>query len=557
MTPPAAPAPPTVPDRAALAEFRRRARWRASASRLTVALAVLTLLPVLRPRRWQPLGLLHDEFPGLLAETARTSLLLVAIGLLLLSRGLRRGHRLAWLGTAGVLVLSAVLHLVHRLDVVAALVVLAGTGLLLAQRRSFPVLPNRQTVRRAALLAGTFAGVAVAVTVAVALLRGDGPGIERARLVGEGMESVLLVAFVATLGWTLTTPHAPRRQGQADHLADRERARGVVTRHGGGTLDYFALRDDKDWFFVGGSVVAHSVRSGVCLVSPDPIGPPAERTEAWAEFLRYANELGWSVCVIGASAQWRSIYEASGLRIVYLGDEAVVDCSAFSLAGGERKSLRQAVGRVARGGWTTTFHDPTTLPEVDREQIGQMAGESRRGEAERGFSMTLSRMFDPHDTGLLLSVTRNADGRVDAFCHWTPAADISGWSLDVMRRRLDVDDLPNGLIDATIVATIDEVVRRGERGLGLNFAVMRERLATEPQTRVDELVQPVLQRLSRGTQMASLSAFNEKFGPSWIPRYLVLDAAEFVATQAVAVAGAEGVTELPIIGRFLGRGDGS
>ena len=550
------PATPQTPDRAALAEFRRRARWRATASRVTIALAVLTVIPVLRPRRWQPIGLLHDEFPGLLAQTARTSLLFVAIGLVLLSRGLRRGHRLAWIATSAILVLSAVLHLVHRLDVIAAIVLLGCTGALLAQRRSFAVLPNRRAVRRAMELAAVFAGVAVALTLARALLRGENEGVERARVVGEAIESILLVAFVATFGWTLTAPRAPRRQSESDHLADRERARSIVARYGGGTLDYFALRDDKDWFMVGESLVAHSVRSGVCLVSPDPIGPAVERTAAWAEFLRYANEFGWSVCVIGAATQWRDIYEASSLRTVYLGDEAVVDCSTFSLAGGERKSLRQAVGRVARGGWTTTFHDPLALPATDRAQIEQMAGESRRGEAERGFSMTLSRLFDEHDTGLLISVTRDASGRVDAFCHWTPAADIAGWSLDVMRRRLDVEDLPNGLIDATIVATIEEVARRGQRGLGLNFAVMRETLAARPQTRVDELVRPVLQRLSRATQMASLSAFNEKFGPAWVPRYLVLDAAEFVAAQALAVAGAEGVTELPVIGRFLGRGEG-
>ena len=47
--------------------------------------------------------------------------------------------------------------------------------------------------------------------------------------------------------------------------------------------------------------------------------------------------------------------------------------------------------------------------------------------------------------------------------------------------------------------------------------------------------------------------FNEKFDPSWVPRYTVLDSVEYVATQAVVMAGAEGVTEIPVIGRFLGN----
>ena len=113
----------------------------------------------------------------------------------------------------------------------------------------------------------------------------------------------------------------------------------MVQEHGSGTLDYFALRDDKDWFFTGSSVVAHSVRGGVCLVSPDPIGPPEERGLAWAEFLDFADDFGWSVAVIGAAADWLPDYESSGLRTVYLGDEAIVDCPTFSLEGRSHKSL--------------------------------------------------------------------------------------------------------------------------------------------------------------------------------------------------------------------------
>ena len=52
-----------------------------------------------------------------------------------------------------------------------------------------------------------------------------------------------------------------------------------MRRHGRGTLDYFALRDDKQFFFVRDSLVAYAVYGGVALVSPDPVGPASERTE--------------------------------------------------------------------------------------------------------------------------------------------------------------------------------------------------------------------------------------------------------------------------------------
>src|SRR5205085_3918334 len=122
---------------------------------------------------------------------------------------------------------------------------------------------------------------------------------------------------------------------------DMARARAVVRRHGGGTLAYFALRDDKEHFFYGESLVAYAVHQGVCLVSPDPIGPAPERQAVWAAFRRFADQHGWTVAVLGAGEAWLPVYRAGGMREMYVGDEAVVDVRTFSLAGGQFKGLRQ------------------------------------------------------------------------------------------------------------------------------------------------------------------------------------------------------------------------
>ena len=71
------------------------------------------------------------------------------------------------------------------------------------------------------------------------------------------------------------------------------RARDIVRRHGVSTLDYFALRSDKKWFFHRDSLVAYAVYGGVCLVSPDPIGPRNEREQVWGAFRRFADGHGW------------------------------------------------------------------------------------------------------------------------------------------------------------------------------------------------------------------------------------------------------------------------
>ena len=138
-------------------------------------------------------------------------------------------------------------------------------------------------------------------------------------------------------------------------------ARDVVARHGAGTLDYFALRPDKQFFFWGDTVVAHAVYGGVCLVSPDPIGPVAEREEAWRAFRRYVDEHGWALGGLGVGEEWLPVYRATGMHDLYVGDEAVVRVGRFTLEGGRFKGLRQAVNRVAKYGYRICFHDPALL----------------------------------------------------------------------------------------------------------------------------------------------------------------------------------------------------
>jgi len=558
--------------RSAQQGWRTHDRVRRLASYSVALVGLLGLLSAIsRPMRGRLENLL-EVLPFVVPRSAATTLVFVSFTLMLTARGLRHGQRLAWTSTLLLLATSAVLHILKGLDVeesIVAMVVLVG---LATQHGAFPVLPSRAALVRTIVLGA--GGAVVAVTVATALAQFVGrhhhPRLgESTRAVAErlgGQESLPLpgvggfvtpMLFATGLGvlvstlWLLLSPRLPLALTEADHLAERERARRVVQEHGGDTLAYFALRDDKQWFFSGRSVVAHAVRNGVCLVSPDPIGPATEWKEVWAEFMTYVQRNGWSVAVIGALPEWLPVYEASGLRSVYVGDEAIVDCRAFTLEGRAMKGLRGARSRVERAGYTASFHDPAALgPELEAA-LEAMSADSRRGEVERGFSMTLSRLFDPADTGLMLTVARRSDGRVGGFIQWIPAADIDGWSLDVMRRSTD-QDTPNGIIDFLILETIHHIATLGGHGLALNFAVLRTVVSGEQNGVARRVGRTLLHKMSDHAQIESLWKFNAKYGPTWRPRYVVLDSVEFMLTQGLVMAGAEGVNRIPLIGRYIG-----
>ena len=145
--------------------------------------------------------------------------------------------------------------------------------------------------------------------------------------------------------------------------------------------------------------------------------------------------------------------------------------------------------------------------------------------------MMLGRIFDPRDTGLLLTVVHGPDGHPAAMCQFVPAAGIRGYSLDLMRR--DPCDHPNGLLDFALCSTIEHLKTGGYEGLSLNFATMRSTLSGD---RGDGTVQRAerwfLKRLSSFAQIESLWRFNAKYEPEWLPRYVVFDTAEHLVPGA-------------------------
>ena len=136
-----------------------------------------------------------------------------------------------------------------------------------------------------------------------------------------------------------------------------------------------------------------------------------------------------------------------------MGDEAIVDCQAFSLKGKSMKSLRGAYNRVSKAGYHVAIMPSLEADGELRQRLEDLATETRQGEVERGFSMTLSRMFDERDPGLLLAVCLDPEDKPVAFNQYIPASHINGYSLDVMRRTSD-PDAPNGLTDFVIIETI-------------------------------------------------------------------------------------------------------
>jgi lysyl-tRNA synthetase class 2 len=346
---------------------------------------------------------------------------------------------------------------------------------------------------------------------------------------------LLTAAIVVTLTLRASEPIARLS------AADEQQLRQLLRTHGArDSLGYFALRRDKSviWSPTGKAAIAYRVVHGVMLASGDPIGDP----EAWpgviTSYRELAHQYGWVPAVIGCSELGATVFKRDGdLRALAMGDEAIVDVDAFSLDGRAMRGVRQACTRISRAGYVAEARRVRELSTDELDELAAAAERWRGDELERGFSMALSRLGDPHDGDCVL-VTARLDGQLRALLHLVPWGD-EGLSLDLMRREHGAD---NGINEFLIAKLIEAAPEFGVRAVSLNFAMFREAIELGERIGAGPFLRAWRQLLmiaSRWWQIESLYRFNVKFRPAWQPRYLSYPSSRDLPRIAIAALEAE------------------
>ncbi|HEV7458909.1 MAG TPA: phosphatidylglycerol lysyltransferase domain-containing protein [Solirubrobacteraceae bacterium] len=327
-------------------------------------------------------------------------------------------------------------------------------------------------------------------------------------------------------------------------VSEHIRAAALVAAHGCDSLDPFALREDKRFHFAGGGMLAFRVIRGTAVISGDPIGPEGSAAEVLRSFAALAERSGWTLALTGASEHHLRVYEDVGLRAVQMGSEAVVDPRRFTLEGRPVRKVRQSVARIARRGWSVEVRE---AGELARDGLSALEAIERDWRATQprvvGFAMTLGKLWAPDEErgdGLYV-LARNPDGELCSFLHFVRYE--AGLSLDVMRRR---GEEPNGLNEAMVVAALEHARAAGMREVSLNFAGCAHLMAPhERPTLRRRVARFALRRMHGRFQLERLMRFNEKFFPTWRPRYLVYAGRARLPLAALRVLQAEGYVRAP------------
>lgn len=520
---------------------------------LATALAGLaTIASSLSPDLPARQRILEAVEPGAAQSVAHAVGLLGGVTTLWLAVGVLRGRQPAVRAAIVLLVVLALVHAVKGLDYEEALL---GLAVAVALRRALPPATGAREpagMLLAALIALVALAGAYAVALTMLLVSGHSPhfgdAIAHAAQALAGAAPlpspaawgtavhVLVGLAAASAALAIRALVAPARARDGHPPSEHAAAAALVARHGDDSIAPFALRADKAFHFAAGGFLAYRTLRETAVVSGDPVGPPGCQAQVVASFLAHARGRGWDVVLLGARAEALAGYGALGLRSMQVGLEAVVDPRRFTLGGGASRTVRKAVNRVARHGWTVEV--------LSGAQLGERVGEVlaveeawRRGHRRLyGFAMAGDRLWGaPEDATDVYAIARNAAGEARAFQRYVRYG--RGLSLDAMRR---LDDEPNGVADALVAAVLERARELGCEEVSLNFSGFGHLMAADTlERRSHRAARWALRRLHGRFQLERLARFTLKFGPAWRARYVVYTARTRLPLAALRIMQAE------------------
>jgi lysyl-tRNA synthetase class 2 len=463
-----------------------------------------------------------------------------------------------------------VFNLLKGFDVEEATLSLLAAALLWWGRPAFDALPREIHPRPSWL--GALLALSIALAFSALLVEVAAPGEASTLAVLRELGDLMLwqrgpvhfpdelsrlplaVGLLSLLGllsglWLLFRPLVlPRELPDAD---SRALAQALVKAHGHDTLAYFKLRRDKHYLFStdGHAFLGYRVENGVLLVSGDPVGDEGAITELVATALSFAGRHGLAFGVVGASAPLLDLYRRTGLKAIYIGDEAVLELGSFSLEGRAIRKVRQSVSRLEKAGYKTVLSPYSALTESELTELEQISLAWLKGEDERGFSMAMDSLRGESQAESLLVVARDREGKARGFLHFVPAYGRQAYSLSFMRSD---PDTPNGLMEYLVSAAAQSLREQGVEELSLNFAAFA-RFFRAPEGPGERLLARLFRLGERLFQIERLFHFNAKFFPRWDPRYLIFESVLSLPRLSLAVMWAEGQLPRPPIGLSRAR----
>jgi len=504
-------------------------------------LGIINIVSVLTPPMADRLALLQNYLPEAVITASNYSMILSGLILMLVSVSLFRGLRNAWIIAVALSALSLIGHLTKAIDYEEASLALVTLATLVASRKEYR-LKTDPRFRRIGLmtflfvLAGSliygitgfyfldkrhfdidfsFADSIRYTLLNFILIRGDLVPLTsfgKAFLVSINSVGAISLSFFI---YSLVRPFIHNREAEIKEL---DEARNLLGMYGRSALDYFKVYNDKFLFFSSDrqGFLSYKAGKGYALVLENPVAAnPDGKKKLIGSFEKFCSENNLIPAYYRVPEEDLDLYHSYRKKSILIGQEAVVDLNTFSLEGGEKKPLRNAINKVEKSGYILKVYEPPLKDGlIQKLQLVSDEWLSDGNHEEELFSQGMFLWNEIKQQTVL--VAEDAEEKLAGFINIIPDYAPGEGTYDLQRKLTNV---PNGIMDFLLIHMFDYFRAKGIRYANLGLVPLSG--IDKGKNIAESTIKFMYEQLPRFAHYKGLRDFKDKFDPVWHNKYLI------------------------------------
>jgi phosphatidylglycerol lysyltransferase len=351
------------------------------------------------------------------------------------------------------------------------------------------------------------------------ILIGGGDIIPRDSFARDFIYTIRISGFasIAFLVYSLIRPYVFRNEPLPE---EKENAKILVSQFGKSALDYFKLYFDKQIFLSpgGNSFISYRVQGNFAVVLEDPVAPGSEEMKnIILGFRKFCYENGLKEIYYRVPKESLEIYHEAGMRSFFIGQEGIVDLSEFTLEGGERKSIRNALNKIAEQGYLTKIHTPP-LKDGLVQKLKSVSDEWLKITKREEIIFSQGMFLEKEIKQQTVITVENSEEKIIAFLNIIPDYVKNEGTYDLLRKTADA---PNGIMDYIMVELFKYFKSQGIRYVNLGLAPMSG--LNDPHKFSEKSIKFAYEKIRSFSHYKGQREYKEKFHPIWCDKYLVYD----------------------------------
>jgi phosphatidylglycerol lysyltransferase len=506
------------------------------------ALGIINIVSVITPAISERLKNISEFLPTEVIHASNYLVLAAGLFLLVTAAFMLKGLKTAWWFAIILSIFSFIGHIIKAIDYEEAIAALVVLAVLIVTRKEYYVRSNPRLrniglqaslLFTAAVLAYGIIGFnyldkqhfnaefsffqSVLFTIQNYFLlgsRGYTPADQFAKyfLTSINISGFLSIAFLI---YTLVRSYKPLKNVSEEELS---LADDLLQKYGHSSLDYYKKYFDKLIFFSENhnSFIAYRISGNFAVVLENPVAENiTEMEECIREFDIYCYENGIKSIYYRVPEESLELYHKLRKRDLFLGQEAIVDLTKFSLSGADKKSLRNAINKTREQGYKATVYTPPIKDGI-LQKIKSVSDEWLI-DMERKEIIFSQGMFiwDEIKKQTIITV-ENAEEKIIAFLNIIPDYAKGEGTYDLMRKTKDA---PNGVMDFILIELLNHLQSQNFSFINLGFAPIGG--LNDPHTFSERSMKFAYERIKSFSHFKGMREYKEKFDPVWYNKYLI------------------------------------